>query len=483
MRTIFDVVANEWRPWFRKFKWLPSAQQVTWTPWFSFLRVLFGEKLSDADLELFRQCSGRSDTPSGGFTTAWLCCGRRSGKSRMLAMVAAYLAVFRDWRPYLSPGEVPTVMVIAQDRKQARTIFRYVREFLKALEDVSIERETQEVLELSNGVSVEIMTADFRSVRGYTAVALLLDELAFWSFEGSNPADEILKALQPSMLTVPGAMLLCASSPFAKKGVLYDAYGEHFGKDGADVLFWKSPTRTMNPSVPESYIAQAVKKDPASAAAEYGAEFRDDVTSFIPLSTIDDCIMKGCTEIPPVPGERYHCFVDVASGIAPGGDSMAMAIAHLEDLTDENDEPIGQDVAVIDYVAEVQPPFQTNLVAAQFAQAMGRYGLRDAVMDRVAYGWCGQRFNELGVRLTYAKTKTEIYLAALPLLGSGSIHLLDIPRLKSQILNLKRSVTGAGHETVDHPSGNHHDDIVNVVLGAAVTAHAAGNWQPYMVGA
>jgi hypothetical protein len=100
-------------------------------------------------------------------------------------------------------------------------IFRYTREFLKALDVVSIERETQEVLELSNGVSVEIMTADFRSVRGYTAVALLLDEVTFWPSENTNSAAEIINALTPSMATVPGAVLLCASSPYAKRGVLY----------------------------------------------------------------------------------------------------------------------------------------------------------------------------------------------------------------------------------------------------------------------
>jgi hypothetical protein len=299
MKTIFDLIANDWRPWFRAFKWLPGKEQQTWLPWFSFLRVLFGSKLTAADIELFQSCTGRTDAPANGFNTAWLCCGRRSGKSRMLAMIASYLAVFRDWSPYLSPGEVPTVMVIAADRRQSRVIFRYTREFLKALDVVSIERETQEVLELSNGVSVEIMTADFRSVRGYTAVALLLDEVTFWSSENTNSAAEIINALAPSMATVPGAVLLCASSPYAKRGVLYDAFREHHGRNGDDVLFWRAATRTMNPSVPESFIAAEIRKDPASAAAEYGAEFRDDISSFVLPELVDAAIVKGCQVIAP----------------------------------------------------------------------------------------------------------------------------------------------------------------------------------------
>jgi phage terminase large subunit-like protein len=237
MKTIFDLIANEWRPWFRRHKWFPGKLQQTCGPWFGFLRTLFGHELSEADVKLFQECTGRSDIPNGGFTTAWLCCGRRSGKSRMLAMVAAYLAVFRDWRPFLSPGEVPTVMVTAADKRQARTIFKYTSEFLKALDVVSVERETQEILELSNGLSIEIMAADFRSVRGYTCVALLLDEVAFWQSGDGNPAEEILRALRPSMATINGAMMLCASSPYSKSGVLYDAFREHFERNGDDVLF------------------------------------------------------------------------------------------------------------------------------------------------------------------------------------------------------------------------------------------------------
>ena len=54
-----------------------------------------------------------------GYLEAWLICGRRSGKSFILALIAAYLAVFRDWRVHLAPGEAATIMVLASDRKQA----------------------------------------------------------------------------------------------------------------------------------------------------------------------------------------------------------------------------------------------------------------------------------------------------------------------------------------------------------------------------
>jgi hypothetical protein len=161
MTTVFDLIADEWSPWFRRHKWLPGKQQDTWRAWLSFLRVLFGDELSDDDLALFRQCTGRSDTPTGGFREAFLVCGRRSGKSRTLAMTAVFLAVFKDWSPFLVPGERGTVMILSADRRQSRTIFNYCGAFLKALdvETVTVERETMDTLELGNGINIEIGTA------------------------------------------------------------------------------------------------------------------------------------------------------------------------------------------------------------------------------------------------------------------------------------------------------------------------------------
>ena len=119
------------------------------------------------------------------------------------------------------------------------------------------------------------MTASFRTVRGRTIVAALCDELAFWRTDedSSSPDVEIIAALKPAMSTVPGAVLLKASSPYAQRGVLWNDYQKHFGKDSA-TLVWQASTRVMNPTVPQSWIDEETEKDPANAAAEYQARFQ-----------------------------------------------------------------------------------------------------------------------------------------------------------------------------------------------------------------
>jgi hypothetical protein len=196
----------------------------------------------------------------------------------------------REFRPYLQPGERATVLVIACDRRQARVIFRYIRGLLRGVPMLAamIERETSESFDLSNGISIEVAAASYRTTRGYALAAALCDEIAFWpSDDAAEPDYEILDALRPGMATIPGAMLLCASSPYARKGALWDAWRKHHAKDGDPILVWHAPTRTMNPTVPQSIIDAAFERDPASAAAEWMATFRADVETFIAREVVE----------------------------------------------------------------------------------------------------------------------------------------------------------------------------------------------------
>ena len=141
-------------------------------------------------------------------------------------------------------------MIIATDRRQARNIFRFIRGLLTDVPMLRrmIRRETSEAFELENDVVIEVGTASFRSVRGYTIVAALCDEIARWpTDDAAEPDYEILNALRPGMVTIPNAMLLCASSPWGRRGAMWDAYRKHFGREGS-ILVWQAATwRSIRP--------------------------------------------------------------------------------------------------------------------------------------------------------------------------------------------------------------------------------------------
>ena len=450
--TILDAVRdkNLFAPWFRK--------PETWANWFSFLAALFALPMMPEQLATFQQCTGRNAPPAIPINEAWLVCGRRAGKSFVLALVAVFLATFRDYRQFLAPGERGTITIIAADRRQARVIFRYIHGLLNgvAMLKLMIERETAEAFDLTNSVTIEIQAASFRSTRGYTLVAALCDEIAFWrSDEFANPDREILAALRPAMATIPGAMLLCASSPYARRGALWDTYRRHFGGD-SPVLVWKAPTRTMNPSVPQRVIDEAIEADPSSAAAEYMAEFRTDVESFISREVVDAAVILDRFELPRIDGVAYQAFVDPSGG---SSDSMTMAISHMEN-----------DCVILDLVRERKPPFSPDDVSKEFADTIKSYGIASCRGDRYAGGWPRERFATYGIDYVAAtQPKSDIYVNLLPLLNSGRVELLDHPRLTAQLCALERRTARGGRDSIDHAPGA-HDDVINAAAGAIVLA-------------
>jgi hypothetical protein len=431
----------------------------SWRAWKVFLAALFAEIPTGDDLETWRACTGRATWPAGPSTEAALIVGRRGGKSRVLALVAVYLATMKDYAPYLAPGEMATLSILAADRSQARVIFRFVIGLLKPvpLFEQLIARSDSETIELTSRVVIEITTASYRASRGYSFAAVLCDEVAFWRSDetSANPDVEILRAIRPGLASIPGSILLVASSPYAKRGELYNSFRRYYGKDNARVLVWKAPTQTMNPSLDPEVVREAYESDPEAARAEYGAEFRDDLADYISREAIDAVTMWGRSELPPMPGVTYSAFCDPSGGVS---DAMTLAIGHL----DRNA------ICILDAVLEVRPPFDPAAAVAQCAALLRRYGVVTVAGDKYAGQWPVQRFREHGIEFVQsARPKSDIYGDLLFLLNEHRVELLDLPRLSAQLTGLERRTARSGRDSIDHAPGG-HDDLANAVAGCLV---------------
>jgi hypothetical protein len=437
----------------------PHFTGESWSAWKGFLAALFALSAPYGTIEAYGACTGRSKPPGAPFTEAALIVGRRGGKSRILALVAVYLAVFRDYVPYLAPGEVATIAVLAANRPQARSIFRYISGILKAVPLFArmVVDENTESIALANRVLIEIGTASFRTTRGYSFAAVLCDEIAFWRQDetSANPDVEILRALRPGMASIPGSILMLASSPYAKRGELYGAYRRHFGKDDARVLVWKADTATMNPKIDPAIIAEAYESDPEAARAEYGGEFRDDLADFVTREILDAVTMWGRHELPSEPGVTYAAFCDPSGGIS---DSMTLAVGHLREGA----------IAVLDALVEVRPPFDPEQAVAECEATLRRFGITRVTGDHYAGEWPKARFAEHGISFEQsARPKSDLYHDMLPLLNARRVELLDHPRLSAQLVGLERRTSRQGKDSIDHSPGG-HDDLANVVAGVLV---------------
>jgi hypothetical protein len=420
------------------------------------LKALFALPLDEAELALYRQHTGRAAPATAPAREGWWIVGRRGGKSLIAALVAVYLATCRTYR--LAAGERGTLMVIAADRRQARVVFRYIVGLLDAVPALAalVERRTRESVHFTTGVVIEVHTASFRTVRGYTIVGVVADEIAYWPAEdAANPDIEVLNAVRPGMATVPGALLLCISSPYARRGALWEAYRRNYGHDGG-VLVWQAETRAMNPKVNETVIAAAYAADPTSAAAEYGARFRTDIEAYVTRETLDAAVVPGRHALPPMVDTLYVGFVDPSGG---SQDAMTLAVAHVED---------GR--RVLDLVLERRPPFSPESTVTEFAATLAQYGVTLVAGDRYAGEWPKERFAVHNVEYVVAgRPKSDLYRDTLPLLNSGRVELLDHPRLLAQLSGLERRTGRGGRDSIDHAPGA-HDDLANAACGALLLA-------------
>ena len=143
---------------------------------------------------------------------------------------------------------------------------------------------------------------------------------------------------------------------------------------------------------------------------------------------------------------------------------MTLAIAHAQG-----------DIGVLDAIREMRPPFSPEAVVAEFAALLRYYRISRITGDRYAGEWPRERFREYGISYEPSdRPKSEIYRDTLPLLNSGKVELLDLPRLATQFVGLERRTARGGRDSIDHAPGA-HDDMANAAAGALLLT-ATGRW-------
>ena len=344
---------------------------------------------------------------------------------------------------------------------------QYVKGFFEDIPTLAklVTRETRDGLELSNGADIIVQTNDFRGVRGRSVLIAVLDECAFFRDESSSTPDvELVAALKPGMLTLSDrAMLIGISTPHKKSGLLWTKYQDCFGKDDPDVLVIKATSMQLNPTLPVETIEAEIAANPDLNRAEYLCEWRTDISSFVAHDIVDAAIMKGRQVLSPNVGEAFTGFIDVSGGVH---DAHAIAIAFKDEDTD---------CAVLACAREVKTA-DTEAVVSEFSAILKSYGLSSVYGDRYGAQWVVDAFRRHGIELMKSQhDRSSLYLNMLPALNAGQVKLLDLPRIRSQLLALeRRTVRGSGKDVVDHPTAG-SDDLINCVAGALVMSAAGSN--------
>lgn len=107
------------------------------------------------------------------------------------------------------------------------------------------------------------------------------------------------------------------------------------------------------------------------------------------------------------------------------------------------------------------------MVTGEIAEVLKGYGVLNVTGDNYAGEWPVASFRTHGIAYERCeKSKSEMYLAFVPVTNSGDVELPDDKRLLTELRRLERKRGRAGKDSVDHPP-RLHDDLANSVAGVS----------------
>ena len=179
-----------------------------------------------------------------------------------------------------------------------------------------------------------------------------------------------------------------------------------------------SPSRTMNPSLPQSVVDRAIERDPASAAAEFGAQFRTDIEAFVNIEAVRACVSSGVYERAPIPGVSY-CSIRRSS---------------RWQRCRQHDDGIGhidhaKQIVIIDAIRERKPPFSPEQVTSNLLPCCSNITSPKSLATATPAVFRQSNLASSACSMNRVPSRADLYVDLLPMINSCSIALLDNAKL------------------------------------------------------
>lgn len=243
-------------------------------------------------------------------------CSRQSGKSTITSVLALHQALYQ-------PNSL--ALLVSPSLRQSSELFRKVMGHLAALEAATGARprlieENRLSLQLENGSRVVTLPSSEETVRGFSAVDLVIED------EASRVPDDLYRAVRP-MLAVSNGRLVLMSTPFGKRGHFWDTWDA----GGAP---WEQIKITANdcPRISPAFLAEERRAiGELWFRSEYLCEFVDPVNAVFSSETVLGAFSDAVTPL-----------FGAGAPSAPGGDQASPAIAPLFPVFPESPGQPGQ---------------------------------------------------------------------------------------------------------------------------------------------
>jgi hypothetical protein len=186
---------------------------------------------------------------------------RQSGKSMTAALLALHQAVS-------CPGSL--TLIISPSERQSKLLLTTVRRFHAVLPDVPPPRfEGKLSIDLANGSQVVALPSEERTIRGFSNVALLIED------EAAIVDDAVYESCRP-MLAVSGGRVVLLSTPRGRRGHFFEEY-----TNGGPEWHRATVSAFDIPRIdPAWLLAERDRIGSFWFDQEFGVQFLDDSTQF-----------------------------------------------------------------------------------------------------------------------------------------------------------------------------------------------------------
>jgi hypothetical protein len=180
-------------------------------------------------------------------------------------------------------------LIVSPSLRQTGELYAKVRAVLTALgmsRDIPTTQETATTLRLANGSRVVSLPGSEKTIRGFSAPDLVIED------EAARVSDETFQAIRP-MLAVSGGKLVLLSTPFGRRGHFFDVW-----ENGGRALKRVKITAHDVPRIDPAWLeAERAAIGDWWFEQEYLCEFKDAVDSFFRSEDIDAAISDDVTPL------------------------------------------------------------------------------------------------------------------------------------------------------------------------------------------
>jgi len=298
----------------------------------------------------------RKEKEGFNFTELHLCAGRRGSKTIIASVISAYeaykLIKIGNGNPHRFYGipddEDIAIINVALSKDQAGRLFGHMQSRLRNSKFFQgrIARETTSEIRLytdtdlqkkADGGTLSVQGSivivcghsNPDTLRGYSTILILFDELAFYDESGKTTGSAFYSALEPSTRKFKkfgDGRLVEISSPNTSVGIFYDIFRS--AKTADHILSFQLPTWCINKDISYESLAEERKRNQDNFIVEYGAQWAKSGVfgNYFDSGLVDRCIRGDI--VPHRRPERFNYFLHVDP--ANGGDRYVAVLVAKE---------------------------------------------------------------------------------------------------------------------------------------------------------